>query len=113
MNWELFSSVLALGLATALLNLRRQLSPVEAWALVLSRTTAAGLLAWLLPETATTPAVLALAVWEVAQLVAGAVIYAARWYTGKREGRQWLLRWKRLETELETAQKTPGGTSGS
>lgn len=111
MNWNLFTAVLAIGLAAALLNLRRDLSPREAWALVLTRTAAAWFLARYLPEQANGAAIAALAVWETARLVAGASAYAVHWFMARREGRKWLRRWQHQETRLSQLRKTPGGIS--
>lgn len=111
MNWNLFTAVLAIGLAAALLNLRRDLSPREAWALVLTRTAAAWFLARYLPEQANGAAIAALAVWETARLVAGASAYLTHWYMARREGRTWLAHWRQAETQPVTTPRKPDGIS--
>jgi hypothetical protein len=110
MNWNLFWAVLGLGLATALLNLRREIAPQEAWLLVLSRAVAAGLLAWLLPEQFNGITVAALVVWETATAVAGVAYYLTRRVVTWREGRRWLHLWRQAETNRCASWKTPDAT---
>jgi hypothetical protein len=110
MNWNLFWAVLGLGLAAALLNLRRELTPPEAWLLVTSRIVAGGLLAWLLPEQFNGIAVAALVVSETATAVAGMALYLTRRILTWREGRRWQRLWQQAETSRCASSRIPDTT---
>ena len=101
MNWNLFWPVLAIGVSAGLLNLRLDLKPREAWALVLTRIATAWFLARYLPEQANSVMVAGLLVWEAARLVANLSAYAAHWLVKRREGRKWLHLSRHLATKLE------------
>jgi hypothetical protein len=111
MNWDLFTAVLALGLAAALLNLRRELTPLEAWSLVLSRAAAAALLAYFLPEQVNGLTMLTLAVWETASAIAGASVYVTGRLVSRREGDRWLRAWRQAETRRWKSPRRQGDTS--